>query len=143
MAGRRFADDLERLRVRVGNSYVGDVLSLTVRLQPIDRALALASKLFVAVIPLSIILTAVVPGTESFGDTVVDRFGLTGAGAAATESLFATKGEVQGGVTVFGLVVVLYSTFSFARGLQRVYLDAWDLPSLGARGAWRRLIWIG
>lgn len=142
MPERRIVPDLEQLRDRVAGTYIGDALALTVRLQPIDRALALASKLFVAVIPLSIILTAVVPGTESFGETLVDRFGLTGEGAAATEALFATKGEVQGGVTIFGLIVVLYSTLSFARGLQRAYLDAWDLPSLGVEGLRRRGIWL-
>jgi membrane protein len=143
MADKRWTGRLERLvqnTLRI--AYVSDVLALAVRLQPIDRALALASKLFVAVIPLSIVLTAVVPGTKSFGETLVDRFGLTGSGADATEALFATKGEVQGGVTIFGLIVVLYSMMSFARGLQRVYQDAWDLPPLGVDGLRRRGLWI-
>jgi membrane protein len=142
MAGKRSGSDLTRLHDRVRGTYVGDVLLLTVRLQPIDRALALASKLFVAVIPLSIILAAVVPGTDSFGETLVERFGLTGPGAQATEALFASNSEVEGGLTVFGLLVVVYSTLSFSKGLQRVYLDAWDLPPLGVEGLRRRAVWV-
>jgi membrane protein len=142
MAEKRMAAELQRLQERIRGGYVADVLALTVRLQPIDRALALASKLFVAVIPLSIVLSSVVPGTDSFGEMLVERFGLSGAGAAATEELFASKGEVQGGVTLIGLLIVLYSTLSFARGLQRLYLDAWDLPPQGVAGVRRRGVWL-
>lgn len=142
MPDRRIGPDLAQLRDGVRGTYIGDVLLLTVRLQPIERALALASKLFVAVIPLSIILSSVVPGTDSFGETLVERFGLTGLGAEATEALFAPKSEVEGSLTVFGLLIVVYSTFSFSKGLQRMYLDAWDLPPLGVEGLRRRATWV-
>ena len=142
MPDGRLVPDLQRLVDRLPGTYLGDVLLLTVRLQPIERALALASKLFVAVIPLSIILTAVVPGTDSFGETLVERFGLTGKGAEATETLFAPSGDVEGGLTVFGLLIVVYSTFSFSKGLQKVYLDAWDMPPLGVEGLRRRALWV-
>lgn len=93
----------------------------------IDRSLALASKLFVAVIPLSIILRAVTPGRENFGDDLVMRLGLSGLGARTTRTLFASGGEVRGAVSVIGLVIVLYSMLSFTGALQRIYLQVWRL----------------
>ena len=109
--------------------FFGDVVRELVRLEVVERSLALASKLFVAVIPLSIIISAIVPGADNFGDSLVNRLGLTGAGAEATRNLFATQGEIRGAVSVLGVVILLYSVFSFTKGLQRVYLDVWQLPT--------------
>ena len=113
-----------------------------VRLEVVERSLALASKLFVAVIPLSIIISAVVPGADNFGDSLVNRLGLTGAGADATRTLFATNGEIRGAVSLLGVVILLYSVFSAAKGLQRVYLDIWRLPTQQFEAAVRRATWV-
>jgi len=113
-----------------------------VRIEVIDRALALASKLFVAVIPLSIILKAIVPGSGSFGQDLVVRFGLSGLGASATRTLFATGGEVRGAVSVIGIVIVLYSALSFTRALQRVYLNVWRLHPQPFDALARQVVWM-
>ena len=63
--------------------------------------------------PLSIISSAVIPGADDFGDSLVNRLGLTGAGAEATRNLIATQGAVRGAVSILGLVILLYSVFSF------------------------------
>ena len=91
--------DFSHLKTRLEASFVGDVAHELIRLEVVERSLALASKLFVAVIPLSIIISAVVPGADNFGDSLVNRLGLTGAGAEATRNLFATQGEIRGAVT--------------------------------------------
>jgi membrane protein len=121
--------------------YLGDVLVLTARMQPIDRALALASKLFVAIIPLSIVVSALVPGTDTFGESVVRDLRLTGTGARATETLFETDQQAHGAVSVLGVLIVLYAMLGYARGLQRLYLDAWEIGPLGVEGWWRRALW--
>ena len=54
-------------------------------------------------IPLSVIVGALVPGAGNFGQKLVNRRGLTGAGAEATRNLFATQGEIRGAVSVLGL----------------------------------------
>ena len=46
--------DLARVRARFEQSLAGEILDEIVRIEVIERSLALASKLFVAVIPLSI-----------------------------------------------------------------------------------------
>jgi membrane protein len=134
--------NLGRLKARFEDTLAGEVVVELVRLEIVERSLALASKLFVAVIPLSIIISAVVPGSGNFGDSLVTRFGLTGAGAEATRTLFASKGEIRGAVSALGIVILLYSVFSFARGLQRVYLDIWRLPAQQLEAVIRRATWV-
>lgn len=134
--------DLSEVRSRFEQSLGGEIVEEMVRIEVIDRALALASKLFVAVIPLSIILKAIVPGSGSFGQDLVVRFGLTGLGASATRTLFATGGEVRGAVSVIGIVILLYSVLSFTRALQRVYLGMWRLHPEPFDALARQLFWI-
>jgi membrane protein len=106
----------------------------------VERGLALASKLFIAILPLSILVTAVVSG-QAFGDELVSRFGLTGGGAAAARELFAAPAQVQGAMGLLGLMILTSSILSFASALQRVYLDCWRLaPAAGA--ARLRLLWL-
>lgn len=134
--------DLASLRARYQRSLPREIVEELVRIEVVDRALALASKLFVAVIPLSIILSATVPGSDGFGENFVARFGLSGLGASATRALFATKGTVRGAVSVIGLVILFYSIFSFTRGLQRVYVDIWGLTPQKFEAIVRRATWI-
>jgi membrane protein len=134
--------DFVAIRARVERSFAGKILDELVRIEVIDRALALASKLFVAVIPLSINLKAIAPGSGNFGEDLVERFGLSGAGARATRTLFATSGEVRGAVSVIGIVIVLYSMLSFTRALQRVYLRIWRLHPQLPDALIRQLTWI-
>src|SRR4029434_120277 len=56
--------------------------------------------------------------------------------------LIKTRAELQGGLTVFGLLVVFASATSFTRALQRVYELAWGLPRLGIRASLRGLAWL-
>ena len=79
-------------RARFERSIAGEIVQELVRIEAIDRALALASKLFVAVIPLSILLRSVAPGSEDFGDDLVERLGLSGLGASATRFSYVKQG---------------------------------------------------
>jgi membrane protein len=114
---------------------------MVVDLRAVDRALALASKLFIAILPLSILCTAVVSG-QDFGSELVVRFGLTGDGAHAARDLFASPAQVQGGIGLLGVVILVSSILSFARALERVYLDAWQLPAADAGAVRSRLKWL-
>jgi hypothetical protein len=121
-------------------SLGGRFLEAFVEMRVIDRALALASKLFIAILPLSILVTALVSG-QAFGDELVERFGLTGGGAHAARSLFAAPAQVQAGIGLLGVVILTSSVLSFASALQRLYLDCWGFdPAPGA--AQTRLIWL-
>jgi membrane protein len=126
---------------RVEPTLAGGFVEAFVELRAIDRALALASKLFVAILPLSILITALVSG-DSFGDDLVARFGLTGDGAAAARELFAAPTQVQAGIGALGVVILVSSILSFSRALERVYLDAWALPVAPFGAARARLEWL-
>jgi membrane protein len=138
----RLRSALADARARFEQSLGGEILDEVLRVEVVERALALASKLFVAVIPLSIIVKAIAPGSGNFGEDIVLRLGLTGAGAKATRALFATGPEVQGAVSVIGIVIVLYSTLSFTRALQRVYLKTWRLHAPTFDSLRRQLSWM-
>jgi membrane protein len=119
----------------------GRFLEAFVELRAIDRSLALASKLFIAILPLSILITAVLSG-NSFGDELVARFGLTGSGAHAARALFAAPTQVQAGIGVLGLVILVSSILSFARALERAYLDCWEMPAATSGAGRDRLLWL-
>jgi membrane protein len=127
---------------RFERSFAGMFLGTLLEMRVVDRALALASKCFIAILPLSILSNAVVSG-RGFGDELVRRFGLTGDGAAAARALFATPSQVEAGVGALGLLILVTSVLSFARALERVYLEAWRLPApTGAGAARTRLLWL-
>jgi membrane protein len=96
--------------------------------------------LFVAILPLSILSTALLAG-RGFGDQIVYRFRLTGTGADAAHALFAAPSQVQSAAGLLGLLILVVSVLSFARALERVYLDCWGLTPVRAavRG---RLVWL-
>jgi uncharacterized BrkB/YihY/UPF0761 family membrane protein len=140
--------DLRRDRVtgswpvvqRFEHSLAGRFLHIFVELRTVDRALALASKLFIAILPLSILCTALVSGKD-LGTEIIARFGLSGSGAHAARELFASPSQVQGGIGLLGILILVSSILSFARALERVYLDIWELPPAAA-ALRSRMIWL-
>jgi hypothetical protein len=122
-------------------SLGGRFLEAFLEMRVIDRALALASKLFIAILPMSILISALLSG-QAFGDELVARFGLTGGGAEAARTLFATPAQVQAGIGLLGLVILVSSILSFARALERVYLDCWELPAITSGAVRARLLWL-
>jgi membrane protein len=110
--------------------------------EPLERALALSSKLFIALIPTTILTSSLLGADTSFGDTLVERFSLTGAGASAVRQLFASPDQVRGGISALGILILAYAVLSMAQALQRIYEDAWGLTRIRARGTFRALIWM-
>src|SRR4051794_18797960 len=113
--------------------------------QGIDRAMAIAAQSYSAFLPLLIVYASLLPRSDnaSFADLLVDRFELRGAAARSVEQAFAPAGAVQSGVTALSLVLLLVSTLSFTRGLQRLYEGAFGLAGLGMRNTPRALMWLG
>jgi membrane protein len=135
--------DTTRMLARVERTLVGQIVVRIFELNPVERGLALGSKLFTAVIPLTIILATLVSSRDAVATRVVEGFGLTGAGAAALRDLLRVPaGETGSSISVIGLLVLIYSMVSFSRALQRVYVDAWRLPAIGSQGIAWGLLWI-
>jgi membrane protein len=132
----------ENAWLRFGHTLAGRFLVRLVELQVVDRALALSSKLFIAILPVTILSTSLVSG-QAFGDELVLRFGLTGPGADAARMLFASPSQVQAGLGFLGVLILASSVLSFARALEGVYLDCWRLPPAPSQAFRRRLTWLG
>jgi membrane protein len=128
---------------------VADLIALARRIierffmiEPLERALALSSKLFIALIPTTVLTSSLFGSDTSFGEVLVERFSLTGAGAHAVRQLFASPSEVRGGISALGILILAYAVLSMAQALQRIYEDAWGLTRIRARGTFRALIWM-
>ena len=132
------------LHARFFDTFVGKCVERIVELQPFDRALAIASRAFIAIFPLAIVATSLSPTARSggFAEGIIDRFGLEDQGAALVRQLFASPTQVRSSTTFLGIIVLVYSVFSFARLLARMYEAAWHLPKSGVRGAMRGLVWV-
>lgn len=135
--------DTARVRARAERTLPGQAVVRIVELNPVERGLALGSKLFTAVIPLTIIMAALVSSRDAVATRLVEGFGLTGGGAAALRELLRVPaGETGSSISVIGLLVLVYSALSFSRALQRVYVDAWRLPPMRSEGIAWGLLWI-
>ena len=132
----------ERVLRFLERSFAGRCVYRFLELDGVDRALALASRAFIAVIPLAVVATAVTPTGESFGDRLVERFELNGEAAETIRQLFVTPPEARGAATVVGLAALLVTCLSFARLLQRTYERIWRLEPAGPRAVFRGLAWI-
>ena len=134
--------DLRELRERLMRSLPGKLAERFMELRPIERGLALGSKLFTAVVPAAILLSGLLTSPDAVSNRLVDGLGLTGPGATAIRELFhAPPSESGTAVGIIGILVLLYSLLSFARALQRLYEDAWRLPPLRTGIVWGS-VWL-
>ena len=132
----------ERSVAFLERSFVGRCIHRFVELEGVDRAVGLASRAFIAVIPLAMVASALSPAGESFGERLVSRFELEGDAARAVRQLFAAPSEVRGAVSVFGLIALIVTSVGLARMMQRTFERIWRLPPEGPRGIVRALTWI-
>lgn len=120
------------------------------RMQEVDvkvLALRVSMGMFIAVLPIMVLVFAAVGRLGGFpddaGHAVVNYFGLTGAAAAAFESLFSGTSQ---GVVAAGILVVaglLASGFDIALALQAAYSRAWRVTRLkGWPAYWRGATWM-
>lgn len=100
-----------------------------------DRILMLAGQAFLAVIPVLIVVATVSgAGGASVGSYLVRRFELEGSAETSVRILFDRPPDATGGTTLVSLLVLVWTTNSFARSLQRTFAAAWRLPRSGPRG---------
>jgi len=111
----------------------------------LDRAVVLAAQMFLALIPMLIIVAALLPTEAGQGIISVarTRLGLTGGSQEALGELVAAREDIQGSVGIISVLIAFATATSFTRALQRVYERAWRLPPAGARESWRGLVWLG
>lgn len=118
------------------------VLDRLVQIQFVDRAVALGSLTFTALVPLAVIANAYVPGSGDVADDLIERFRLTGTTADLMRETFARPDTTRGAISVAGMLLLAGSGLSFTRALQRVYENAWRLDARGWAGSVAGLQWL-
>jgi membrane protein len=121
-----------------------DWLRRFVHVQGFDRAMAISAYAYSALFPLLIVYASLLPRADNqdFSDVIIKEFELKGATAVSVRHAFAPAGEVQSGVTLLGVALLLISALSFSRGLQRLYELSYELPALGMRNTPRGILWL-
>lgn len=107
-----------------------------------DRVLMLAGQGFIALVPLFMVVASLTSasGVERVGDGIIETMGLTGGAAEAVSTLFAYPPGAAGGITVFSLILLLFSLNGLAKSVQRTFEVAWGLPRMGMRGTRSRTL---
>ncbi|MFE9635380.1 hypothetical protein [Streptomyces sp. NPDC006463] len=95
--------------------------------------MALASSMLTTMVSLAILCGAVLAGIgdKDVADRIIERYGLTGAGADAVRQIFSSAADTS--VGVLGALFLLISTLSFARAVQRLFEQTWQLRPLSVR----------
>jgi uncharacterized BrkB/YihY/UPF0761 family membrane protein len=121
---------------RFGHTPPVRLVRLFVDIDGRDRILMLAGQAFIAVIPLLIVVATVsgTGGSSALGGYLVRRFALDGSAEESVRILFDRPPEATGGITLLSVVVLVWTSNSFARSLQRTFASAWGLPRSGMRG---------
>jgi len=145
MAAVRLERVSERVRAWLLESLPGRAWLRLREVEFLDRGVVLAAQAFLALFPMLIVVTAVLPTAVGQGIVSVmrARLGLTGTTQEALGQLVAGREDIQGSVGVISVFMVIVTATSFTRALQRVYERAWRLPRAGARQSWRGLVWLG
>ncbi|HEX4804271.1 MAG TPA: YhjD/YihY/BrkB family envelope integrity protein [Conexibacter sp.] len=118
-------------------------LARLVELQFVERAVALGSLAFTAMVPLLVIASAFLPGTDGLASELIRRFRLHDPTAEVVRDVFAQPDAVRQSISWFGVLLLVVAALSFTRALQRVYERAWRLQPRGLAGTRAGLIWLG
>jgi membrane protein len=113
-----------------------------VQIEGAQQATVLAAQAFTSLIPFLVVAAAFGPGDDDLSDRIVERFGLEGSAARSVRALFNDAGEVESAVTWVGIVILVLSTLSFTRAMQRMFQRAYATQPSGIRDAWRGLAWL-
>jgi membrane protein len=123
---------------------VGRILQDLVRIEVIDRSMAIAAQAMLALVPMLVVLVAFLP--ESASEVALQRFhSVTGVGDRGDDLVAATvdADQVRAQTGAIGLLITVFSATSFARAVQRAYERVWERPHVGGLpGLQRCLLWL-
>ena len=124
--------------------FVLRVLSRFQKLVGFDRSIALAASALTATIPLTIVTSALSSqlGGRGTADRIIDRYELTGGGAEAVRDIFSPPSGTSTSLGIIGFFFLLVAALSFARAVQRLFEQTWELSPLSVRNTFNGLFWI-
>jgi membrane protein len=118
------------------------VLRRFVSVEGPQHATVIAAQAFTSLFPFFVVAAAVGPGDEDLADRIVDQFSLSGRAADSVRTLFADSGDVESAVTWVSIVILVLSTLSFTRAMQRMFQRAYGVQPAGMKDIWRGLVWL-
>lgn len=124
---------------------VRSIITGLVRIELIDRSMAIAAQAMLALVPMLVVMAAFLP--EEFTALALDRFreatGLGEAGEQAVEANVVDADQVRAQTGAIGLLITLFSATSFARAVQRMYERIWERRHIGGLiGIRRSSLWL-
>jgi uncharacterized BrkB/YihY/UPF0761 family membrane protein len=110
-----------------------------------DRSIALASGALTAIIPLTILMSALSSqlGGKGTAERIIERYDLTGGGAEAVKDIFSPPSGTSTSLGIIGFLFLMVAVLSFSRAVQRLFEQTWELDSLSVRNTFNGLLWIG
>ena len=110
-----------------------------------DRSIGLASGALTALIPLTIVTSAISSelGGKGTAERIIDRYDLTGEGAQAVEDIFAPASGTETSLRIIGFLFLMVTVLSFSRAVQRLIEQTWELEPLSVRNTFNGLLWVG
>jgi membrane protein len=123
---------------------VRSIITGLVRIELIDRSMAIAAQAMLALVPMLVVLAAFLPA--EFTGLALDRFreltGLSQAGEQIVEANVDAE-QVRAQTGAIGLLITLFSATSFARAVQRMYEKVWEQRHIGGLvGIRRSSLWL-
>jgi membrane protein len=123
---------------------VRSILRGLVRIELIDRSMAIAAQAMLALVPMLVVLAAFLPA--EFTSLALGRFReLTGLDQSGKQMIEASVNpdQVRAQTGAIGLLITLFSATSFARAVQRMYEKVWGKPHIGGiLGIRRSTLWL-
>jgi uncharacterized BrkB/YihY/UPF0761 family membrane protein len=125
--------------------FVLRVVSRFQKVAGFDRSIALASGALTAMIPLTIIASALASqlGGKDTADRIIERYDLSGGGAEAVRDVFAPPSGTSTSIGIIGVLFLTVAVLSFSRAVQRLFEQTWELDALSVRNTFNGLLWIG
>jgi membrane protein len=123
---------------------VRSIVTGLVRIELIDRSMAIAAQAMLALVPMLVVLAAFLP--PELTSLALDRFrDLTGLGEAGKQMVETSvdPDQVRAQTGAIGLLITLFSATSFARAVQRMYEKIWEKRHIGGLlGIRRSSLWL-
>jgi membrane protein len=110
-------------------------------IEPFDRAMVLAAQAFTGLFPVIIVVTALLPrsNTGEVVDDVSDGLALPDSTRQVLEQLVPADADTRGAFGILGILITVISATSFSRALARMYGKVWGVRPPGWSGGWRWL----
>src|SRR3954465_4366828 len=102
--------------------FVLRVVNRFQKLAGFDRSIALASGALTALIPLTIVGSALSSelGGKGTAERIIDRYDLTGGGAEAVKDVFSPASGTSTSFGIIGFLFLTVTVLSFSRAVQRL-----------------------